>query len=79
MNLWCKEAPYYLRCCLTDMIRTRRGEECNMGSLRRTLGTASLSKTVHVTAGKGTGWAGLDWTGLDFTGLGDGAAERLSR
>jgi hypothetical protein len=29
MNLWWKEAPYYLRSCLTVMIRTRIGEECN--------------------------------------------------
>jgi hypothetical protein len=66
MNLWWKEAPYYLRCCLTDMIRTRRGEECNKERLRGRLGSASSSKTVHVTAGNGTGWAELDWTGLDW-------------
>jgi len=66
MNLRWKEAPYYLRCCLTVKIRPRRGEECNKGWLRGRLGTASWSKIVHVTAGNGTGWAGLGWTGLDW-------------
>ena len=65
MNLWWKEAPYYLRCCLTVMIRTRRREECNKGWLRGRLGTASWSKTVHVA----NCW---EWNGLGWTGLGMG-------
>jgi len=73
MNLWWKEAPYYLRCCLTVMIRTRRGEECNKGWLRGRLGTASWSKTVHVA--NCWEWNGLGWTG----GWGSGASVQVAQ